>query len=213
MIVAIASSQGQSFKSLLVANLAVLRARSGHKICMIDADPQRSAYRWSCERKATGQGPLVPARTLTERSLSREIEDLSTGYSDLLINTGERDTHETRSALTVARVVLVPVRVGEVSLAAQYALIARLNAARMFNPSLKVLFVLVSERPSHSPSNEELAAVRLYVSHVMSAKLATTILHAPCADEYGLGRCICDAETCDSNAAAELNALYREVFM
>ncbi|NML62825.1 hypothetical protein HHL21_17425 [Massilia sp. RP-1-19] len=58
-----------------------------------------------------------------------------------------------------------------------------------------------------------MAAVRLYAAHVMSATLAATVLHAPHALEYGQGRCVCDAETCDPEMAAELNSLYREVYM
>ena len=39
MIVAIASLEGH-YKTHLSANLAVLRARSGRKICLIDTDPK-----------------------------------------------------------------------------------------------------------------------------------------------------------------------------
>jgi hypothetical protein len=38
---------------------------------------------------------------------------------------------------------VVPVTPAQADLASQYQLIARLNAARMFNPGLRVLFVLV----------------------------------------------------------------------
>ncbi|NHZ34573.1 hypothetical protein [Massilia rubra] len=211
MIVAIASIQGQALKALLAANLAVLRALSGRTICLIDVDPRHSAYSWSCERSVVGQGPSVPARLLGARSLVREIEELTAGFSDLLINTGEVETQEARSALIAARVVLVPIQVGNVDLDSQYPLIARLNSARMFNPSLKVLFVIVAD--GAVPSPEQMAAVRLYVAHVMSATLAATVLHVACSRDYGQGRCASDAQTCDPDAAAELHSLYREVYM
>ncbi len=211
MIVAIASVKGQSLKTVLAANLAVLRARSGRNVCLIDVDPRRSAFTWSCDRSVAGQGPSIPARAMAGRSLSREIEGLHAGYSDLLINTGEVETQDARAALIAARVVIVPVQVGSVHLDAQYALIARLNSARMFNPSLKVLFVIVSDGAPPSPG--ELAAVRLYVAHVMSASLAATVLHAAGAHDYGQGRCVCDAETCDPAVAAQLHALYHEVYL
>lgn len=211
MIVTIVSTQERALNNQLTANLAVLRARSGHKICIIDADSRCSAYDWSCERSAAKQRPSVPARRLAGRPLLREIDELAPAYSDLLINIGGRDTHECHSALITARTVIVPVRVQQANLDSQYALVARLNSARMFNPLLRVLFVIVTD--GAAPSGEELAAVRLYVAHVMSATLATTLLHDPCTYEYGRGRCVCDAETCDPEAAAELGALYREVYM
>lgn len=211
MIVAIASIKGQSLKTELAANLAVLRARSGRAVCLIDVDPRRSAFSWSCERSMAGQRPSIPARAMAGRSLSREIETLHAGYTDLLINTGEVETQDARAALIAARVAIVPVQVNAVHLDAHYALIARLNSARMFNPSLKVLFVVVSDGPAPSPN--ELAAVRLYVAHVMSASLAATLLHGPCTHDYGQGRCVCDAETCDPAVAAELHALYHEIYL
>jgi chromosome partitioning protein len=209
MIVAIASFHDQSLKSLLATNLAVLRARSGRKICVIDTTPRQSAYSWSCDRNTAGQWPAVSGRALAGRTVSREIEKLGPGFGDLLISTGEYDEQETLSALIAARLVIVPVRTDQVNVDVHYPMIARLNSARMFNPALKVMFVIVTD--GASPSPEELAAVRLYVSHVMSATLADTVLHAPFAHDYGQGRCVCDAETCDPDMAAEIHSLYREV--
>jgi chromosome partitioning protein len=78
----------------------------------------------------------------------------------------------------------------QVDLGAQYQLIARLNAARMFNPDLRVLFALVGG--ADTPTDEERAAVRAYVARVMSATLAGTIIRGA--------------------APADMAALYREVF-
>jgi chromosome partitioning protein len=84
----------------------------------------------------------------------------------------------------------VPVTPQQVDLASQYKLIARLNSARMFNPDLRVLFVLVGG--VDAPSDEERAAVRAYAARVMSASLASTIIRGA--------------------APADMDALYREVF-
>ena len=149
MIVAIASFHDQSLKSLLATklatNLAVLRARSGRKICVIDTNPRQSAYAWSCDRNTVGQRPAVFGRALAGRMVSREIENLGSGFGDLLISTGEYDEQETLSALIAARLVIVPVRIDQVDVDAYYPMIARLNSARMFNPALKVMFVIVTD--------------------------------------------------------------------
>ena len=83
----------------------------------------------------------------------------------------------------------------------------------MFNPGLRVLFVIVGA-PS-DPSGAELAAVRDYVAHVMSATLASTIIHVQGAERQlnGGGSGICDAASSDLRAAAEMRELYREVFV
>ena len=56
------------------------------------------------------------------------------------------------------------------------------------------------------------SAVLAHVARVEDATLAETVLHAPAAREYGPGRCVSDATTCDPDAAAELRALYDEVY-
>lgn len=213
MIVALAGIDSRLLKVLLSVNLAVLRARSGHKICLVDADPREQAYSWSCARRFARQWPTIPGRAPASSVLAHEIGALCPDYPDLLINTGNHDSQETLSAVIAARVVVVPVTVDQVDIDRDYALIARLNSARMFNPALKVLFVVVTD--GATPPAAQLAAVRLYVAHVMSATLAATVLHLHAGRQhgYGRGRCVCDAETCDPETAAELHSLYREIYV
>lgn len=142
--------------------------------------------------------------------LEHEIRELVPEYADLLINTGGRDSQASLPALIAARIVVVPVTV-DIDVDRDYPLIARLNSARMFNPALKVLFVVVTD--GATPAAERLAAVRLYAAHVMSASLAETVLHVHGERDYGRGRCVCDAATCDPEAAAELHSLYREIYV
>ena len=190
MIVAIANQNGGAGKTIIANNLALLRTRSGRKVMLVDTDPRGASCAWCGELAAAGVQPRVAARAITGRTLVHDLELLRTRYNDIVIDTEGRDTAESRAALIAARLVVVPVTPEQADLASQYKLIARLNCARMFNPGLRVLFVLVAE----DPSNEERAAVRAYAARVMSATLASTILH-------GQGQ-----------APADMDALYREVF-
>lgn len=190
MIVAIANQNGGCGKSLVANQLALLRARSGRKVLLVDADARHAAGA-SCVACGSGPRPRVATRSLSGRTLQTEIDRLRRHYNDIVIDTDCRDTPESRSALIAARLVVVPVGADQVDLASQYKLIARLNSARMFNPGLHVLFVVFGGRSD--PNGEEVAAIRAYVSRVMSATLAGTVIH----------------EDCD---AGEMDALYKEVF-
>jgi chromosome partitioning protein len=210
VIIAITGLPGDASGSVLATNLAVLRAGEGRKICLVDTDPTRCAFTWSCARSAAGISPSVPARTLAQASLSVEIERLQDRYHDILIHTEARDTQMSRAALIAARLVLVPLDHGQANLDTDYAMVARLNAARMFNPSLRVLFVSVGLSGTATVAAD--AAMRAYVAHVMSASLAATVIQAPCEHDYGQGRCLSDTQTCDPDSAAHMHALYHEVF-
>lgn len=215
MIVALAGSGSLAAGTLLLVNLAVLRARSGRKICLIDtaprAHPHMSAFAWSCEWRSARQWPSIAGRAASSHMLAHDIDELVPEYGDLFIDTDGHDSQGTLSALIAARIVVVPVTVDHVDVDRHYPLIARLNAARMFNPALQVLFVLVTD--GATPPAGQLAAVRRYVAQVMSATLAETVLHLHGDRDVGRGRCVCDAETCDPEAAAELHALYREIYV
>jgi chromosome partitioning protein len=210
MIVAIAGLRSSAAQDALAANLAVLRARHGRKICVVDTDPRRVTFSWGCARGLAKVRPAIPVRTAEARTLSLEIEGMRDRFADILISTGERDTQESRSALIAAHVVVVPLEVGQVNLDAHYRLVARLNAARMFNPGLRVLFVII--RPACAPPDEDAAGIHAFVAHVMSATMAKTVIHAAPESVFGQGRCLCDAETRDLESAADMRALYDEVF-
>lgn len=210
MIIAIANQNGAARETPLANNLGLLRARGGRKVLLIDSDPKKPLCSWSGARRAADVQPRVLARGGT--GLQAELEKLLPHYNDIVIDTGQRDTLESRAALIAARLVIVPVRTSQVDLASQYQLIARLNSARMFNPGLHVLFVVVSGQSD--PSGEELAAIRAYVSRVMSAKLASTVIHERAAFLSEPGRCLCDSDsdTGDAREALEMRALYGEVY-
>ena len=106
--------------------------------------------------------------------------------------------------------MLVPVDPLAIDLASQYMLIRRLSAARSENAGMRVLVVIVTDLST--PSADALAAVRALRSRIAAAALANTVLHVWPGREYGAGRCLCDAETCDPESVDEMQALYREAY-
>lgn len=190
MIVAVAGQHGGAGKAIVASQLALLRARSGRRVMLLDTDPRRAACACCGELAAADMPPRFAARAVSGRRLVGELELLRSRYNDIVIDTEGRDSAESRAALIAARLAVVPVTPQQVDLASQYQLIARLNSARMFNPGLRVLFVLVGG--AEAPRDEERAAVRAYAARVMSATLASTTIRGA--------------------AAADMAALYREVF-
>lgn len=209
MIIAIVNQHSSPDRTVVARNLAVLRARSGRRVCLMTTDATRDGD-WCEQRSSNGVRPWIDTRQVGSRSVKTRLAALRPLFNDILIDAGTRDTEQCRCVLAAARLVVVPVRGSAIDLDSQYRLLARLNAARAFNPAMRVLFVAVSSPAGPTP--DERAAVLAHVARVQDALLATTVLHAPAAFDYGSGRCVCDAETCDPHAAAEMHALYDEVY-
>src|SRR3712207_9305183 len=50
-VVAVAQQKGGSGKSTIAANLAAVLAGGGHRVALLDTDPQGSVTRWHAERR------------------------------------------------------------------------------------------------------------------------------------------------------------------
>lgn len=209
MIIAIVNQHSNPDRTVIARNLAVLRARSGRRVCLMSTDAARSQD-WGAERGAAAVRPWIDTRHVGSRAVKTRLAALRPLFNDILVDAGARDTEECRCVLASARLVVVPVRGSEIDLDCQYRLLGRLNAARVFNPGMRVLFVAVSG--AAGPGADERAAVLAHVARVQDASLSNVVLHQPTAHDYGPGRCVCDAETCDPEAAGEMHALYDEVY-
>ena len=209
MIIAIVNQHSSPERTVVARNLAVLRAQSGRRVCLMTTAGNGHSD-WSEERSHAGVQPWIETHQVGSRAVKTRLAALRPLFDDILIDAGTRDTDGCRCVLAESRLVVVPVRGGALELDLQYRLLARLHGARTFNPAMRVLFVAVSG--GAGPDVSERAAVLAHVARVDDATLAETVLHAPAARDYGPGRCVSDAITCDPDAAAELRALYDEVY-
>lgn len=195
---------------VVAENLALLRARGGRKVLLLDATSTQSCLRWGEERERRRIVPTPHVHAVRGGSLSDELERLYPRFPEVVIGTDCRDGHQCRSALIMADVAVVPLAPEQADVDLHYGPIARLNGARMFNPGLRVLFVVAGKE--QDPAPRDMRALRTYVSQVMSAGMACTILHLPALLQGpdAPGRCASDID--GSAGAAEMAALYGEVY-
>ena len=74
MIVALLAEKGGTGKTTLAANLAGMRAASGSRVLLVDADRQGSAYFWAQTRE-TLRLPPVESAAMHGPALARQSED------------------------------------------------------------------------------------------------------------------------------------------
>lgn len=208
MITAIVNQHDNTDRSAIARSLAVLRARSGRRVCLMDTGTP-SGDDWSAARSAAHIVPWIDTRSVGSRAVKARLSTLRPLFNDILIDGGARDSDACRCVLACARLIVVPVRGHAIDLDRQYRLLARLNAARPLNPGLQVLFVAVSSAAMLDP--DERAAVLAHVARVDGARLADTVLQiAP--GKAGDGLCAVDADAGDPAGAAGMKALYGEVY-
>src|SRR5690349_4909078 len=104
MILVVGGIKGGVGKSTLAANLAVLAARDGRDVLLVDGDSQETTMTWAAAR---GERDGVTTDRVTTVSIigkgvRDELRRLKPKYDTIVIDAGARDTTTQRSALTVA---------------------------------------------------------------------------------------------------------------
>ena len=157
MILAVGNVKGGVGKTTLAINLTIALARAKRDILLIDGDEQGTALAFTDLRTNQREGPPgYTAVALHGANLRTQARQLARKYSDIIIDVGGRDTGSLRAALTVAEVVLIPVKPRSFDLWGVDQTADLVREAREVNERLRAVVVL-NEADAQGRDNEEAA--------------------------------------------------------
>ncbi len=138
MIVVVGCNKGGAGKTTTCVNLAVALARRGSDVCLVDADPQRSASKWYAEREAAG---LTPSLTLIEKrdNITATLKTLGEKFDHVLVDVAGRNSRELVTGAVVADVIVAPHQCSQLDLDTLGELQEQCERIRDLNPDLRVL--------------------------------------------------------------------------
>ncbi len=108
-IIALLNQKGGVGKTTLSVHLATALAQ-GHKVLLVDADPQGSALDWSAQRDIEGTPARFPVVGLPKDTLHRELAPISLDYEWVVIDGPPRVNKISRSAIVASDFVIIPVQ-------------------------------------------------------------------------------------------------------
>ena len=148
MIIVVGGIKGGSGKTTIATNLAVMRSAS-KKVLLVDADEQKSAWDWSQQRDGLVGDSLrssFSAVCMSGKAICSNLLRLEEDYSDIIVDTGGRDTTSQRSALCVADKLLLPFRPSSIDIWTLVPIKGIL--IECVNPNLKVYAVISQADPT-----------------------------------------------------------------
>jgi chromosome partitioning protein len=210
-IIVAGGTKGGSGKSTLAAHLAVMRSAAGRDVLLADSDHQASVTYFTTirnEKRAEGAG--YTSIQLYGQAVRTEIKRLAEKYDDIIIDVGGKDTAGQRAALTVAHVVLIPVKPRSFDLWAADNDEQLIEEARGFNEGLRA-YAFINCADPRGQDNQ--ATADLLKQKTQFAFIDTPLTYRKAfSNAVDSGLAVTEYKPEDEKAIEEIRALYKRAF-
>ena len=208
-IIALQNQKGGSAKTTSVMEIGAGVSQRGHRVLIIDGDPQETAVGWA--RAAPDERPF-PATVIGMASyagkMHREIQRQLENYDFVVIDCPPSvDAITSQSALLIADLVIVPVPPSPADIWSCRATLALIERIQVINPGLKAV-LLATKIQRTSLSRAVLDELATFEVSLLKSRLA----HRTAYQEAILAGTTVSAMGRDARAAAiEVSAVVDEV--
>jgi chromosome partitioning protein len=155
MIILVGSNKGGAGKTTTAITLATGFAEIGLDICLLDADHQSSATRWSTDRESSGRD--LKQITCIQRygNLQPTLNNLKDKYDHIIIDSPGRNSRELITAMLCADILVAPAQTSQLDLDTLEELQEQVIRALDYNKNLTVLIynVMASTNPRVVPND------------------------------------------------------------
>ena len=137
MIIILGCNKGGAGKTTTATNIAVGLAARGKDVCLVDADPQRSAAKWHQDREEAGHEPKI---TLIEKqdNITQTLRSLNEKFDYIIVDVAGRNSRELLTGAVVADIVIAPHQASQLDLDTLVELQQQTIRIQDLNPDLNV---------------------------------------------------------------------------
>ena len=203
MITAFLNQKGGVGKTTLSYSFATALVQAGHKVLLIDADPQHGALTWQAHREAV---PLFPIVGLPTDKLHREMAAHAVHYDHLVIDAPPQVSGIARSIILAADLILIPVQPSPHDIWSAAAIVQLIEEGGTFKENIKTAFVVNRKIANTALGRDVFTALENYPFPVLPTAICQRVAFAESA---ALGVSVLETEP-TGHAAREILSLTRE---
>ena len=204
MIIGVLNQKGGVGKTTISVNLAHALALMGHRVLLVDADPQGSALVWSSVRTAA---PLFPVVGMPKPTLHKDLPDVARDYAYVIIDGAPRVNELCRAAILASDFVLIPVQPSPYDVWASEEIVTLIREARVFKETIKAAFTINRKIVNTAIGRDVASALAAYDFPILDVALCQRVVFAESAVQGGT---VLEVEP-TGLAAAEVKKLARIV--
>jgi chromosome partitioning protein len=178
MIVGVLNQKGGADKTTIAVNLAAVFARVGHKVLLVDADPQGSAPAWSSPREAD---PIFTVVGLAKPTLHRDLPELAAEYDVVVIDGAPRTSELGRAAILASDLVMIPVQPSPYDLWATAESVRHITEAQKLKTGPEAVIVVNRKSVNTAIGRDVADALAQYDFPISKASLGQRVAYAESA--------------------------------
>lgn len=219
-IVLVGGQKGGSGKSKIACELAVIWARLGEKVLLVDGDAQATTARFLERRRrtlATGEMDWAsPALLKASASVMRQeiaAQIRANGYSKVVIDVAGRDSDEIRVAVMIADFALFPLRPNMEDMDTAERLDVMAGDVLQSSKTLRGAAFVVSQASTNPARRDRVESALTALPRLPNTQTLKTVIHSRSLfeDAGDAGLSVTEMPSSDGKAQAEIMALFDEL--
>jgi chromosome partitioning protein len=200
MIIGVLNQKGGVGKTTISVNLAHAFTLMGHRVLLVDADPQGSALSWSAVRV---EEPLFPVVGMPKPTLHKDLPSVARDYDYVVIDGAPRVNELCRAAILASDRIIIPVQPSPYDVWASEEVVNLIREARVYKESISAAFAINRKIVNTAIGRDVANALATYDLPILDAILSQRVVFAESATQ---GRTVIEVDP-TSAAAGELQRL------
>lgn len=180
MIIGVLNQKGGVGKTTVATNLAAVFAKAGHRVLLVDADPQGSSLAWSSAREGE---PLFPVVGMAKPTLHKDLPEIARDYDFVIIDGAPRVNELGRAAIMASDLVVIPVQPSSYDVWASAEIVQLIKEARTFKPAIDAVFVINRKIANTAIGRDVVDALAQFDIPVSKTSLAQRVIYAESAGQ------------------------------
>ena len=202
-IISILNPKGGSGKTTITTNLARSLHERGHKVLIVDSDPQGSARDWHA---ANEENPL-PLVALDRANNVKSLPNVAAAYDFVMVDGAAKLEDMIAASIKITDFVFIPVTPSPYDLWASAEMVNLIREAQVFRPTLRAAFAINRRVSTTVIGREARGALADQPLPALQAEVRQRIVFAESVAAGRLARELAP----DSAAAREVSSLVDEL--